>query len=101
MNKSLDAAAIAALLKADAAKPARSGGGGARKPKTTASLPREYPTWFKLVTVFGSCDNPDCGDPRPEKVEEGNTMVADIDGKNSCRYCFLAGWLSPTPPTNG
>jgi hypothetical protein len=67
--------------------------GGTRKPKDPTE-PREYNTWWKLEQRFGDCDNPNCLDDRPHRVQEGNTMVALVKEKSICRICFLDGWLS-------
>lgn len=63
---------------------------GARKAVNTNK--RDFETWFKLNTTFGVCENPNCVDKRPRKVEEGNAMTAVVEKKRMCRPCFLAGF---------
>lgn len=57
---------------------------------------RSVVVWFKLMHKMlddddpnepAKCDNPNCQDTRPAH------MVAEVGGKNMCRYCFLDGWL--------
>jgi len=71
-----------------------------RKPKKDPTEPRITDTWFNLknhrIREEG-CDNPDCVDPRDEKAHGGVNITAEVKGKNMCRYCFLAGWLSDAP----
>jgi hypothetical protein len=94
VSKALDPAVAAQLLKtAEAQSKERAATG--RKSKAIVTEPREYSVWFKLSTHFGNCANPTCGDPRERKTEEGNTMVAMVNGSEICRYCFLAG-VNPT-----
>lgn len=79
-----------ALLKEDANKPKR-GGGGRTKADPTAV--RELAVWFKLnhhIREEG-CQNPNCSDPR--KADKGSNIVADVKGQMICRYCFLNGYL--------
>lgn len=60
---------------------------------------RRVEVWFALahklfdadVLDSASCDNPDCIDPRP-KGPSRRTVVAEVNGKNMCRHCFLAEW---------
>lgn len=87
---------LAALL----AKPASKRGGGGRKKAPQGSV-RDVDTWFKLPHILidptmpvGSanlpkCENPECIDPRPK---ERGQVVADVNAKLMCRYCFLDGW---------
>lgn len=97
MANPLSADSIANLLKIQEAqkKQARaSKSGGGRKVKDTTE-PRDRDTWFRQNHAIGVCGNPDCADPRPTKVEHGVAMVAAIHDVTICRYCFLAGYLSP------
>jgi hypothetical protein len=75
-------------------------GGRSRGPKKDPTEPRDTNTWFNLknhrIREEG-CDNPDCVDPRTEKQHGGVNITTEIKGKNMCRYCFLAGWLSDSP----
>ena len=87
----LDPSTIAALLAADAKKPARTGGG---KVKRDSTEPRTYQVWWQQETNFGNCDNQDCTDTREALVAEGKQMVAFIKEQRVCRYCFLVGYLS-------
>lgn len=67
---------------------------GKRKSSKTINLDsRNMETWFKLPTSLGFCENPNCPDDRPRKVQEGNAMVATVKEKHMCRICFLNGWL--------
>lgn len=80
-----------ALLKEDAAKPKR-GGGGRTKADPTAI--RELQTWFKLdhhIREEG-CENPNCVDPRP-KTDKGTNIVSRVKDTWICRYCFIDGYL--------
>lgn len=76
------------------AQPAR---GGTRTPKDPTE-PRDLQNWWKQGARFGNCDNPDCIDPRPHKVVEGNTMVSVVGDVKMCRPCFLAGYKSLATP---
>lgn len=81
-------------------KPKPRRGGGRKKSGVDTSV-RTYETWFKLHThVYDnageklSCDNPNCLDPR----EDGKVkMIAEVDGVNMCRYCFLGGYGLENP----
>jgi hypothetical protein len=76
--------------------------GGRRKTKQINPNDRSYQAWFMLSASFLDqetrepifCENPDCVDPR-SKV--GGQFVAEVCGKNMCRYCFEAGWLTTNP----
>lgn len=79
-------------------------GSRSRGPKKDPTEPRDTNTWFNLKNhkivsrdSDSSCRNPDCLDPRDPKAERDMQIVAEIKGKNMCRYCFLAGWLSDSP----
>ncbi len=79
-----------ALLKEDASKPKRGG-----STKTDPTVVRSYQVWFKLnhhIREEG-CDNPECVDTRPKQNDKGTNVVALVQGKYMCRYCFLAGWM--------
>ena len=89
----LDAEAIANLLKADD-KQQQEKANAKVKRGVVVTEPRTYETWFRLSTHFASCTNKDCIDPRDNKV--GKTMVAEVNGGEICRYCFLAG-ANPKP----
>lgn len=86
--KELDAAAIAGLLQQDDAQQTAKKAAQIRSKKFPTE-PRTYETWFKLQTHFGECTNASCIDPRDNIV--GKTMVADVNGSDICRYCFLEG----------
>lgn len=88
MNRSLDPAQIASLLKQDDVQE-RAKRASRIKRKKLSTEPRTYDTWFHLPSHFGNCSNDDCIDPRPNLY--GKAMVADINGSDICRYCFLAG----------
>lgn len=73
--------------------------------KAVDTTDRTHVTWFKLdhhlidansqtEPVF--CDNPNCQDPRPKPYGQ---PVAEVNGQNMCRFCFIDGWLI-TPDTN-
>lgn len=64
----------------------------ARKPSSKVNTDdRTTTTWFKLLHTFGTCSNPACNDPRPQKIAEGKAMVADVKDITMCRFCFLEG----------
>ena len=67
-----------------------------RGPKKDPTEPREIQVWFKLDQFLreAGCENPDCNDPRPE-TDQGTQVVAQVNGKYMCRFCFLDGYLSP------
>lgn len=83
----LDSDKIEALLKKPEQKPRRKKGTDYSKEET-----RTYTIWFTLKTNLGVCSNPDCVDTRPMRTEDGNAMVAEIEGAAMCRYCFLDGY---------
>lgn len=91
MSKGLDMSAIAGILAADKKQAATKKATGKRRTKDRTE-PRTFETWWTFFHSLGNCSNPECKDVRPHKVEEGNTMVAEINGKDSCRYCFLDGY---------
>lgn len=66
------------------------------KPKRNSSKidtsVRTYEVWWKLPQFFGNCDNPNCIDPRPRKIETGHAMLAVVDKLKMCRFCFLDGF---------
>ena len=88
MSQGLDPAKIEELLKADDQREQNKRAGQIRR-KNFPTEPRTYDTWFKLPTKFSNCTNPKCVDPRDNAV--GKTMVADVNGGEICRYCFLEG----------
>lgn len=92
MGNPLDPATIAALLEADKKQAATKG----TRAKKDPTEPRVYSTWWRLHQTHGSCDNPDCIDPREGGGFGGKAMVAVVQEKNTCRHCFLGGWLSGT-----
>jgi len=61
---------------------------------------RDMETWFKLSTHMMNndtkellkCENPNCVDPRHKGI-----LVAQVNGRWMCRYCFLDGWLIDDP----
>lgn len=75
----------------------RRGGGGGKTAggKKVDVSQRDYETWFKLAHHMLdkdtgehlTCDNPNCIDPRPAAP-----VVAEVNGQNMCRFCFLDGW---------
>lgn len=82
---------IAALL----SKPTTRRGG--KKKAGVDTNDRSYNTWFKLAAkLFDEnvpdgrtrCENPNCPDTRPIQ------MVAEVNGKNMCRRCFIDGWMT-------
>lgn len=90
-QKKIDASAIPGLLaveeKAEKAKIAAK-----IRNKVYPTEPRDYETWFRLPTRFADCSVGDnCIDPRVDKNQTGKTMVANVNGSEICRYCFLAG----------
>jgi hypothetical protein len=77
-------------------------GGRSRSGKKVDTSERTFQTWFKLAhkTMDDSednygepmkCANESCQDPNPGRV----SLVAEVNGKWMCRYCYLAGWLEP------
>jgi hypothetical protein len=51
---------------------------------------RTYRGWFyEQQHFYGECENLDCSDPRSKE----SAMVATVNGKRMCRFCFLEGWL--------
>jgi len=93
------------------AKPARKRGGarpgttGIKGKKVDVDV-RDYQTWFKLQheifdkspgVEFGEklleCENPNCQDPRRLAGPNKSAMVARVNGRYMCRFCFLDGWL--------
>lgn len=87
-GKPIDPSQIESLLKADD-KREHDKRASQIKRKIFPTEPRTYDTWFTLPAHFGACTNPSCTDPRENMV--GKTMVADVNGSDICRYCFLAG----------
>lgn len=97
----LDPEQIQLLLQDEEKKPSRKG----TRTKRDVTEPREVTTWFRLPhrvadfvneageEVTPHCENPDCDDPRPGS-DRGRNVIAIVNGKMMCRYCFLAGWLS-------
>lgn len=66
------------------------------KNKNYPTEPRDYETWFRLPSRFADCSQgDDCLDPRVDKEQTGKTMVANVNGNDICRYCFLAGASKP------
>lgn len=65
---------------------------------TISTEPREISIWYKQNHVFGTCENPDCSDPRPAG-NRGREIMAKVNERKMCRYCFLGGWLSPSGTT--
>lgn len=90
----LSDAQIAKLL----ALPQRKRGGKPAGPDTSQ---RDFQTWFKLAQKMIDedtrelqlCQNENCQDPRALAGEGNGIVVAEINGKYMCRYCFLSGWL--------
>lgn len=72
-----------------------------RKPKGYIDTSvRDYWTWFKLNAKMYEegapdgkpvCSNPNCADVRQQ------AMIADVNGVNICRLCFLGGYLLINP----
>jgi len=79
--------------------PSRRRGAAKKGPDTSI---RDYQTWFKLATKMIDedtrellrCENEDCQDPRGSGI-----VVAMVNEKYMCRYCFLSGWLNDTTTT--
>jgi hypothetical protein len=88
LSKALDPTQIANLLKADDANQQARRASRIKSGKFPTE-PRNYETWFALPTHFRECTNPECKDPRDNKL--GKAMVAEVNGKEICRYCFLEG----------
>jgi hypothetical protein len=61
--------------------------------KVVDTSTRNMDTWFQLPTTLGFCENEYCPDKRPRKIQEGNAMVATVNGKKMCRICYLNDWL--------
>jgi hypothetical protein len=82
-------------IKALLAIPSKRGGRG-KGGKTIDTSVRDYSTWFKLAhrildkedATIENCSNPDCPDPRTSRT----ILVAEIDGIEMCRICFLNGY---------
>jgi hypothetical protein len=91
-KSSLDQEMIASLLKKDDEKQQEKVNARIKKGKYPTE-PRTYETWFRLPTHFRECTNKDCIDPRDNTL--GKSMVAEVNGSEICRYCFLAG-ANPT-----
>jgi hypothetical protein len=69
---------LSAVMRAPQSKP--------RKPKI---IERSYHNWFyELNHSYDKCENLDCIDPRGTD----SAMVAEVNGKRMCRFCFLANW---------
>lgn len=83
-DKPLDPSQIANLLKPT------------RAPKGLTTEPRVIEVWYKQNHIFKEegCDNPNCTDTRP-RGDRGRSIMAKVGDKLMCRFCFLAGWLSP------
>lgn len=81
---------IKAILAVPQKKPRR----GAKPKNFVDTSDRSIVTWFKLgqklmneeTKELSKCENPDCTDTRPSH------MVAEVNGFNMCRRCFLAEW---------
>jgi hypothetical protein len=59
------------------------------KPRKPRIMERSYHNWFySLNHSYSKCSNPDCIDPRGTD----SAMVAEVNGEDMCRFCFLAGW---------
>lgn len=59
------------------------------KPRKSKVMARSYHNWFyETRHTYGKCENPDCIDPRGTD----SAMVANVNEKDMCRFCFLAGW---------
>jgi len=86
--KSIDPEMIASLLEQDDKEKADNAAKRIKKGKVVTE-PRKYEVWFALPSHFGPCSNPHCVDPRDNLV--GKAMVAEVNGSDICRYCFLAG----------
>ncbi len=86
----VDLSAIAGIVAKGNTRPQR-----AKAKATIDTSVRDHNTWFKLKQEFGECSNEDCIDPRLIKNGGNKTiaMVSEIDGKKTCRYCFLEGFL--------
>lgn len=89
MTKGLDPSQIASLLEQDNKKEQEKKNAQIRR-KVFPIEPRTYDNWFRLPTHYAECTNPDCIDPRKKKPNE-KTMVADVNGGDICRYCYLQG----------
>lgn len=65
-----------------------------RKSKKIDTTIRTYKVWFSLQHRFGECSNDNCTDPRPSRTgqEKDKAMIAEIEGSDMCRYCFLEGY---------
>jgi hypothetical protein len=88
-SKPIDPSAIAALIAQDQKQENEKRQTRIKK-GVFLTEPRTYDTWFSLPTHFGKCSSgDDCIDPRDNMV--GKTMVANVNGGDICRYCFLAG----------
>jgi aspartate carbamoyltransferase regulatory subunit len=69
--------------------------------KTIDTTIRDAVTWFKLAHKLfdeetqetAKCENPNCQDPR----EGVGAVVAKVNGRYMCRYCYLDGWLLVNP----
>jgi hypothetical protein len=96
---------ILELLKEDA-KTKFKRGAGKRGPRKEDTSVRLVNVWFKLQhhicmpdcahrtdsPTGNACWNPECVDPR-ERTDRGVNVVALVNEKWMCRYCFLNGWL--------
>lgn len=89
MSKPIDPTQIASLIQADDKVQQTKQAAQIRR-KIFPSEPRTYDTWFKLETHYRECTNPHCIDPRKKEANE-KTMVAEVNGSEICRYCFLEG----------
>lgn len=100
---------IAKILEDEAKQKTTKKSGGKRGPRADPTEPREINVWFKLShhlcttecehreqsPTGKACWNPDCVDTRSSD-DRGTNIVAMVHDQNICRYCFLAGYLSPT-----
>lgn len=89
MTKGLDLSQIASLLEQDNKREQERKNAQIRR-KVFPTEPRTYENWFRLPTRYAECTNSKCIDPRKKKPNE-KTMVAEVNGGEICRYCFLEG----------
>jgi hypothetical protein len=60
------------------------------KARKSKNFERSIHTWFfDIVTVQGTCDNPECTDPRKKHLVY---VWEHSSGARMCRFCFFAGW---------
>lgn len=61
---------------------------GTKRRKTVDTSIRTYTNWFKLPhKLHGECQIPSHDEERSTRKK----MVADIDGVDMCRWCFIEG----------